>query len=159
MLDIFLIVVGALCLLAGMAGCVLPVLPGPPISYVGLLLLHVTDKVQFTTSQLLVWLLVVVVMQVLDYFIPMLGSKYFGGSKWGNWGCVVGTLAGFLFLPWGIIFGPFLGALVGELLGNKEFSQALRSGVGSLVGFLAGTLLKFMICGYFFYQFIASLVC
>ena len=149
MLDIFLIVVGALCLLAGMAGCVLPVLPGPPISYVGLLLLHVTDKVQFTTAQLLVWLLVVVVMQVLDYFIPMLGSKYFGGSKWGNWGCVVGTLAGLLFLPWGIIFGPFLGAVVGELLGNKEFSQALRSGVGSLVGFLAGTLLKFMICGYF----------
>lgn len=116
MLDIFLIVVGALCLLAGMAGCVLPVLPGPPISYVGLLLLHVTDKVQFTTTQLLVWLLVVVVMQVLDYFIPMLGSKYFGGSKWGNWGCVVGTLAGssfcrgalFSVLSWGHLWANCL---------------------------------------------------
>ncbi|EJW98146.1 membrane protein containing DUF456 [gut metagenome] len=159
MLDIFLIVVGALCLLAGMAGCILPILPGPPISYVGLLLLHVTDKVQFTTTQLLAWLLAVVVMQVLDYFIPMLGSKYFGGSKWGNWGCVIGTLTGLLFLPWGIVFGPFLGAVVGELLGNKEFSQAFRSGIGSLAGFLVGTMLKFMICGYFFYQFIVSLVC
>ena len=62
--------------------------------------------------------------RILDYFTPMLGSKYSGGSKWGNWGCIIGTLVGLLFLPWGIILGPFLGAVIGELLGNKEFSQA-----------------------------------
>lgn len=87
-----------------------------------------TDKVQYTTTQLIVWLLIVLVVQVLDYFTPMLGSKYSGGSRWGNWGCIIGTLIGLLFLPWGVIFGPFLGAVIGELLGNKEFSQALRSG-------------------------------
>lgn len=58
----------------------------------------------------------------------------------------------------GVIFGPFLGAVIGELLGNKEFSQALRLGVGSLIGFLLGTFLKFVVCGYFCYQFIVGFI-
>ena len=151
MLDIILIILGVLCLITGLMGCILPFLPGPPVAYLGLVLLHFTDKVQYTTTQLIVWLLIVLVVQVLDYFTPMLGSKYSGGSRWGNWGCIIGTLIGLLFLPWGVIFGPFLGAVIGELLGNKEFSQALRSGVGSLIGFLLGTFLKFVVCGYFFF--------
>ena len=142
MLDIILIVISALCMIAGLAGCILPFLPGPPIAYVGLIILHFTDKVQYSTTQLIVWLLIVAVLQVLDYFTPMLGSKYSGGSKWGNWGCIIGTL----------------GAVIGELLGNKEFSQALKSGVGSLLGFIFGTLLKFVVCGYFCYQFIIGLI-
>ena len=87
MLDIVLIVISALCLIAGLAGCILPFLPGPPIAYLGLVFLHLTDKVQYSTTQFIVWLLIVAVLQVLDYFTPMLGSKYSGGSKWGNWGC------------------------------------------------------------------------
>lgn len=140
MLDIILIILGVLCLITGLMGCILPFLPGPPVAYLGLVLLHFTDKVQYTTTQLIVWLLIVLVVQVLDYFTPMLGSKYSGGSRWGNWGCIIGTLIGLLFLPWGVIFGPFLGAVIGELLGNKEFSQALRSGVGSLIGFPTGNI-------------------
>ena len=153
-----LIILGVLCLITGLMGCILPFLPGPPVAYLGLVLLHFTDKVQYTTTQLIVWLLIVLVVQVLDYFTPMLGSKYSGGSRWGNWGCIIGTLIGLLFLPWGVIFGPFLGAVIGELLGNKEFSQALRSGVGSLIGFLLGTFLKFVVCGYFCYQFIVGFI-
>ena len=152
MLDIILIILGVLCLITGLMGCVLPFLPGPPVAYLGLVLLHFTDKAQYSTTQLIVWL------QILDYFTPMLGSKYSGGSKWGNWGCIIGTLVGLLFLPWGVIFGPFLGAVIGELIGNKEFSQALKSGVGSLVGFMLGTLLKFVVCGYFCYQFIMGFI-
>ena len=158
MLDIILIILGVLCLITGLMGCILPFLPGPPVAYLGLVLLHFTDKVQYTTTQLIVWLLIVLVVQVLDYFTPMLGSKYSGGSRRGNWGCITGTLIGLLFLPWGVIFGPFLGAVIGELLGNKEFSQALRSGVGSLIGFLLGTFLKFVVCGYFCYQFIVGFI-
>ena len=158
MLDIILIILGVLCLITGLMGCILPFLPGPPVAYLGLILLHFTDKVQYTTTQLIVWLLIVLVVQVLDYFTPMLGSKYSGGSRWGNWGCIIGTLIGLLFLPWGVIFGPFLGAVIGELLGNKEFSQALRSGVGSLIGFLLGTFLKFVVCGYFCYQVIVGFI-
>ena len=123
MLDVILIIVSALCMIAGLAGCVLPFLPGPPIAYLGLVFLHFTDKVHYTPTQLIIWLLIVAVVQVLDYFTPMLGSKYSGGSKWGNWGCIIGTLVGLLFLPWGVILGPFLGAVIGELHGNKEFSH------------------------------------
>ncbi|MEY8687291.1 DUF456 domain-containing protein [Bacteroides sp. AN502(2024)] len=158
MLDVVLIAISTVCLIAGLVGCILPMLPGPPVAYLGLVILHFTDKVQYSTTQLIVWLLIVAVLQVLDYFIPMLGSKYSGGSKWGNWGCIIGTLVGLFFLPWGIILGPFFGAMMGELLANKEFSQAFKSGVGSLLGFIFGTLLKLVVCGYFCCQFITALV-
>ena len=145
-------------LLTGLAGCVLPVLPGVPLAYGGMLLLHITDRVQFTTTQLLVWLGIVVIIQVLDYFIPLLGTKYTGGTKWGTRGCLVGTIIGLFFMPWGIILGPFIGAVVGELLGGRETAQALKSGLGSVLGFLLGTVLKCVVCGYFIWQFVAALV-
>ena len=78
MLDVILIIISALCMIAGLAGCVLPFLPGPPIAYLGLVFLHFTDKVHYTPTQLIIWLLIVAVVQVLDYFTPMLGSKYSG---------------------------------------------------------------------------------
>lgn len=157
-MDILLIILGILCLIIGLAGCFLPVVPGPPVAYAGLVLLHFTDKVQYSTAQLLVWLLVVVILQVLDYFVPMLGSKYSGGSRWGTRGCLVGTIAGLFFMPWGIILGPFLGAFIGELLGGRQTGQALKSGLGSLLGFLLGTVLKCIACGYFIYVFFSALV-
>ena len=124
-MDILLIILGALCLLTGLAGCILPMLPGPPLAYAGLLLLHFTERVQFSTTQLLVWLGVVVVIQVLDYFVPLLGAKYSGSTKWGTRGCLIGTVAGLFFMPWGIILGPFLGAVIGELLGGRQTGEAL----------------------------------
>lgn len=157
-MDILLIILGILCLIIGLAGCFLPVVPGPPVAYAGLVLLHFTDKVQYSTVQLLVWLLVVVILQVLDYFVPMLGSKYSGGSRWGTRGCLVGTIVGLFFMPWGIILGPFLGAFIGELLGGRRTGQALKSGLGSLLGFLLGTVLKCIACGYFIYVFFSALV-
>ena len=156
-MDIVLIILGIFCLVGGLAGCILPILPGPPLAYAGMLLLHFTDQVQFTTTQLLVWLALVAVIQALDYFVPLLGTKYSGGSKWGTRGCLVGTIAGLFFMPWGLIAGPFLGAFIGELLGGKETIQALKSGFGSLLGFLFGTVVKCMLCGYFMWQFIVAL--
>lgn len=158
MADIILIILGILCLLVGLAGCILPALPGPPLSYAALLLLHFTDKVQFSTTQLVIWLIVVVVIQVLDYFVPMLGSKYTGGTRWGTRGCMAGTLVGLFFMPWGIILGPFLGAFIGELLGGSDKKLALKSGIGSLIGFLLGTVLKCAVCGYFIYLFFSELL-
>ena len=157
-MDILLIIVGAVCLVVGLLGCILPMLPGPPLSYVGILLLHFTSKVDFSPTMLLVWLAGVVVVQLLDYFIPLMGTKYFGGSMWGERGCLVGTIAGLFFMPWGIIVGPFLGALVGELLGGRGAGKALKSGIGSLIGFLAGTVLKCAVCGYFIWEFVAALL-
>ena len=114
-MDILLIILGILCLIVGLAGCILPMIPGPPVAYAGLLLLHLTDKAQFSTTQLLLWLAAVVLVQILDYFVPMLGSKYSGGSRWGTRGCLIGTIVGLFFMPWGIILGPFLGAFAGEI--------------------------------------------
>lgn len=157
-MDILLIIAGCICLIVGLIGCILPMLPGPPVAYAGLLLLHLTDKVQFSTTQLLLWLATVVIVQILDYFVPMLGSKYSGGSRWGTRGCLIGTLIGLFFMPWGIILGPFLGAFIGELLGGRETGQALKSGLGSLLGFLFGTVLKCVICGYFVWKFIEAML-
>ena len=157
-MDILLIILGAICLIVGLAGCIAPMLPGPPLSYVGLLLLHFTSQADFTTTELLVWLAIVIAVLLLDYFVPMLGTKYFGGSKWGSWGCVIGTIAGLFFMPLGIVLGPFIGALVGELLGGSRTRQALKASLGSLIGFLFGTVLKCIACGYFIYIFIAELI-
>lgn len=157
-MDILLIILGILCLITGLAGCILPMLPGPPVAYAALLLLHFTDKAQFSTTQLLLWLAVVVLIQLLDYFVPMLGSKYSGGSRWGTRGCLVGTIVGLFFMPWGIVLGPFLGAFFGELMGGRETKAALKSGFGSLIGFLLGTVVKCVVCGYFCWEFASALL-
>ena len=152
-MDILLMILSGLCLLIGFLGCVLPALPGPPIAYLGILFLHFTDKVQFSSTQLWIWLGIVVVVQALDYFIPMLGTKYSKGSKSGTWGAFVGSILGLLFLPWGLILGPFFGAAVGELIADRSLNQAFKSGVGSVLGFLFGTILKLALCTYFIMQF------
>ncbi len=111
-----MVILGVICLLVGLAGCFLPVLPGPPVAYVALWLLHFTGYAEFTVMELVVWGLLVVLAQAMDYVTPMLGTKYSGGSKWGNWGCAVGTVAGmFVFrlggsywvLSWGLSWGNF----------------------------------------------------
>ena len=89
-MDILLVILGVICLLVGLAGCFLPVLPGPPVAYLALWLLHFTGYAEFTVTELVVWGLLVVLAQAMDYVTPMLGTKYSGGSKWGNWGCALG---------------------------------------------------------------------
>ena len=84
MLDVFLILMGILCLITGLAGCFLPVIPGPPVAYAGLLLLHFTGKVQYSATQLLLWLLIVVIVQVLDYFVPHAGQQIQRRNALGN---------------------------------------------------------------------------
>ena len=157
-MEILLIILGILCLIAGLAGCILPMIPGPPVAYTGLLLLHLTDKAQFSTMQLLLWLAAVVLVQILDYFVPMLGSKYRGGSRWGTRGCLIGSIIGLFFMPWGIILGPFLGAFIGELMGGSNANRALKSGLGSLLGFLLGTVAKCVMCAYFCWKFAEALL-
>ena len=157
-MDILLMVLAFLLLVASIVGCVLPVLPGPPLAYTGILLLHLTDKVHFTTHQLIIWLVVVVVLQVVDYITPLLGSKYSGGTSFGNRGCIAGTILGMFFMPWGLIIGPFVGAIAGEMMGGQNLPQALRAGIGTLIGFMVGTLLKVVICFYFLVQGISAIV-
>ena len=157
-MDILLIVLAILFLIGGIVGCILPILPGSPLAYAGLLLLHLTDRIHFSTTQLVVWLIVVIVLQVVDYITPLLGNKYSGGTSFGSRGCVAGTLLGLFFMPWGIVVGPFIGAVAGEMLGGSDLSHAIRAGIGTLFGFLVGTLLKVIVCFYFLVQGIAAII-
>ena len=99
-----------------------------------------------------------VILQVVDFVTPLLGSKYTGGTSFGNRGCVAGTLIGMFFLPWGIIVGPFIGAVADEMLGGSDLAHAIRAGIGSLIGFLVGTLLKVIVCFYFLVQGLGVLI-
>ena len=157
-MDILLMVLAFLLLVASIVGCVLPVLPGPPLAYAGILLLHLTDKIHFTTHQLVIWLVVVVELQVVDYITPLLGSKYSGGTSFGNRGCIAGTILGMFFMPWGLIIGPFVGAIAGEMMGGQDLAQAIRAGIGTLLGYLFGTLMKVVVCFYFVVQGISVMV-
>ena len=150
-------VISGLFILAGIAGCLLPLLPGPPLSYVGLLILQLKTEAPFTTSFLLFWAGIVVLITALDYLVPIYGTKRFGGTSYGLWGCAFGLIAGFWFGPIGIIAGPFLGALIGEWLGNRNSHQALRAAIGSFLGFLVGTVVKLIASVIMLYYFIVSL--
>ena len=144
-LDIVLTILAALCIVGGFVGCVVPALPGVALSYVGMLLMHFTSIHSFEVSTLIAWGVVAVAVQVLDYYIPFWGTKKFGGTKLGAWGSTIGVVVGLFFPPWGIIVGPFAGAVVGELIGGKDINQSLKAGWGAFLGFLGGTLMKLVI--------------
>jgi uncharacterized protein YqgC (DUF456 family) len=140
--DLLWTVIAFALLLAGLLGCLIPLLPGPPLSYAGLLVLQLREEPPFTPGFLLWWLLMVVVVQVLDYFFPLLATRKFGGTRYGVWGCALGLVAGFWLGPAGIVAGPFLGALVGEWLYSQNANQAFRAALGSFLGFVFSTVLK-----------------
>lgn len=157
-MDYVLIALGFLLIVGGILGSILPFLPGPPLSYGGLLLLHFTQNHQFTNRFLLIWGIVTVVTYLIDYFIPIWGTKRFGGSRQGIWGSIIGLVAGiFFFPPFGIIIGPFAGAIIGELIAGKTHSDAFRSGFGSFVGFLLGTLIQLIAAGLMAWHFAREL--
>lgn len=156
-MDIALVIIGLLLMLVGIIGSFLPVLPGPPISWVGLLLLHLTNAVPMNKTLLIVTAVIALLVTVLDYVIPAAGTKRFGGSKAGMWGSIIGLLVAIFFPilgPFGIIIWPFVGALVGELSQNKDQNKAWKAAFGSFIGFLTGTFLKFLIALIYFGLFI-----
>jgi len=157
-MDILWIVLGAIFMLVGLAGCVLPFLPGPPLCFIGLWIQQLKSDSPFTTKFLIFWAIVTVIVTVLDYVVPLYGTKKFGGSRYGVWGATLGLLVGFWFGPWGIILGPFAGAFVGELIASTNSQQALRAAFGSFVGFLFVTLLKLIVCFIMIWHFVASLI-
>ena len=156
-MDIFLLILGFLFVLLGIIGSFLPVLPGPITGWVGLLLLHQTSIVPINWTFLGITLSVAVFVWGIDYVIPAWGTKKFGGSKYGVRGTIAGLIIGlFLLGPLGIIIGPFIGALIAELIyDNTNFSRALKAALGSFVGFLLSTGLKFGVSIVFVWQYIS----
>ena len=155
-MEIILIITAFTCIVVGIIGSVLPVLPGVPLSYAGILLLHFTEKVQFSIPFLILWLVLVILVQLLDYYVPIWGTRKFGGSKRGVWGCAIGMVVGLFFGPWGIVLGPFVGAIVGELSGGKQTQAAIKAGFGSFIGFLLGIVSKLVVGGFLLYYAIEA---
>ena len=156
-MDIFLIIVGFLFTIIGIIGSFIPVLPGPTMSWIGLLLLHLTKAVENNWWFLGITLAVAILVFALDYIIPVVGTKKFGGSKSGMIGTTIGLLVA-IFFPilgiLGIVIWPFVGAYIGEMMHNKDSKNATKAAFGSFLGFLTGTFLKFVVAVIFFGLFI-----
>ncbi len=157
-MDIFFVVLGLTCVCVGVLGSFMPVLPGLPISWVGLLLLHFTSIIPINYMYLGIWLVIAIMISILDYIIPVIGAKKYGGSKYGMWGTTFGLIVGIFFPPLGFIIGPFLGAYIGEMIYQNNSKIATRAAWGSLMGFLASTFMKFIFGIVYIGLFVAKLI-
>lgn len=169
-MDIVWIIIGIVLILVGIIGAIIPGIPGPIVSFAALLLMQLKDEAPYAEEFMLVMGLIAVGVTVLDYVVPIWGTKKFGGTKKGVWGSTIGLIIGIFFLslgPFGIVgilLGPFIGAYIGESMGGQDSRVAMRSAIGSFMGFLAGTMMKLVYsivaAVYFFketYNYIVSL--
>lgn len=146
-MDYILLILSFILILVGIAGSLLPVLPGLPISWIGLLCFYLIKDVNMNYWALGITLIITLIISILDYLIPAQGTKRFGGTRYGIWGTNIGLIVGiFAPIPFGFIIGPFIGAFIGELLFDlNDHKRALKAASGSLAGFFASTLLKFIV--------------
>ncbi len=152
--EILIVIVGAVLSLLGIIGCVFPALPGPPLNYIALLVIHFAGIYEFSTRFLVIYLIINIVIQVLDYVLPVYGAKKYGASRKGIWGSVIGIILGFFFFPpFGVILGALIGAVAGELIAGKSESAALRAGmatfIASLIMLVAKLVLAVLMTFYF----------
>ena len=152
-MDYILFIAAIVVIIIGLIGDIIPGIPGTPVSYLALLLLHWTDRISYSPEFLVIMGLICAVITVLDYVVPVWGTKKFGGTKAGTRGSTIGMIVGILVLPMlgivlgpfgilGILGGPFVGAYIGEKMGGTPDDKAWRSAFGSFIGFLTGTLMK-----------------
>lgn len=147
MLQIAYFIFAALLIAAGMAGAVLPALPGVPLVFAGMLLAAWADHFQHVGGFTLVLLgVLALIAMLIDFVAGMLGAKRVGASSRALWGATLGTFAGLFFGIPGLLLGPFVGALIGELSSGSRMHAAARVGVGTWLGLLFGTLAKLALC-------------
>ena len=152
-MEYLIYLLAVICIIVGIVGDVVPGLPGVPISYAAMLLLHFFTGITYSNETLIIYGVLCAVITIVDYFVPIWGTKKFGGTKAGVRGSTIGLVVGVVVLPIlgivigpfgliGILAGPFVGAYIGEKMSGVDDSLAWRSAIGSFVGFVAGTLLK-----------------
>ena len=168
-MDVLLFVLGIILLIVGFIGCILPVLPGQAVAFVSLILLQFMSPPRISGDTLWTLAGIMVLVTVLDYIVPIYGTKHFGGTKRGVWGSTIGLIFGIFILPsivvlgpfgvFGIILGPFVGAYIGEATGNRNSGEAFIAAIGSFIGFLTGTFLKLVysgVCAFYFIKYAFS---
>lgn len=150
LMEAFLLVLSVLLILAGLAGSVLPALPGPPLAYAGVCVAHFFTDIHYGTAFLLITLFVTLLITVLDYFLPGLIVKWGRGSKAAVTGANIGILVGVFFGPLGLLLGPFVGAFIGEMTQGTPVRRALQPAFFAFMGFVGGVLVKVAFCLYLF---------
>src|SRR5665648_306446 len=143
-MELLLILLGIICTIIGIIGCIFPALPGPPLSYAALILLQFAkEEPVFSTSFLVRFAVLTVIVSLIDYFLPLLGAKLYGATKYGIWGAIIGMIAGTIFFPpFGMILGVFIGATIGELIAGKENSMALKAGMATFIGSIIAVFIR-----------------
>lgn len=165
-MDIALIIISSILIIIGFIGCIVPILPGPPLSYIALIILNFNSKINFLWLTLIILGILVVVVTVLDYLVPIWGTKIAGGTKWGIRACAIGLIIGLLFGIWGVLFFPFIGAFIGEIMyfsikqkqTRKKFIKALKSALGSFLGLMLGVAFKLAVSAAITFFFIKEII-
>jgi uncharacterized protein YqgC (DUF456 family) len=159
-MTVLLIVLGALCVIAGLAGCVVPVLPGPPVSYIALILVSWAYSWNaFSSTFLIVMGIITVIVTVADFILPVYLPKRYGASKFGVWGSIIGMIAGMVFFPpFGLIIGTFVGAVLGELIFSRSGRSSIRAALGVFVGTVAAIFLKVSVSGVIGFYFFKAVI-
>ena len=143
-MNSFLLILSVILIITGLIGSFIPIIPGPITSWFGLFTLSQIQNFPNNNTLLITTFVIGITIFILDYFIPIIGSKYFGGSKYGIIGVSIGMLIGLISpVPFGIIIGAFSGALIGEVLAGKQLSQGIKPAMGSLIGIITSSLIKF----------------
>jgi uncharacterized protein len=143
-----IIILAVILAIAGLVFCFLPVIHGPLLSYGAMILLHFgTDKFHFSNLTLIIFGILTLTTFITDLGLPLLGAKWYGVSKKGIYGSIIGMLIGFfLFPPFGFIIGLLIGAVCGELIAGKKDSEALKAGIVTFIGNMIGLMYKISIC-------------
>ena len=156
-LDVLALIAGVI----GIIGSIVPGLPGPPISWLGqlLVLCGANDgRHPVTLTALLVWFGIMVLVTVLDYIVPAQFTKMTGGSKSASWGALIGLVAGMIIPPVGMIFGALLGAFLAELFSaEKSVFDSMKASLGVFLGFVVGTGMKLIVSGLLMYYIIVGI--
>ncbi len=157
--EVVVIIIGGLLSVTGLIGCIIPALPGPPLNYVAILLIHFTGLTEFSNRFLITYLLLNIAVVVFDYVLPVYGAKFYGASKKGIWGSIIGLVIGlFFFPPFGMILGVLVGAVVGELIAGKNESEALKAGFATFVASLIMIVVKLILSGLMTFYFVKELI-
>ena len=146
-MGIALVILAFILIIFGLLGGIVPVLPGPPLSYLGLLFMQWSGYGKFSPSFLLLWAVITAIVTIMDYILPAFMAKRFGGSRAAAIGSLLGVVAGmFIFPPWGLIIGPFFGALIGELIHDRaNGAKAFKVALGAFLAFIAGSGAKMIV--------------
>ena len=156
---IILVIIGFIVSIAGFLGCFLPIIPGPPLSYLAIIILSMAKNWEpFSATFLIITAILTVLLSLVDYIMPAMGAKRYGASRYGIWGSMIGMIAGlFVIPPFGMLILAFFGALAGEILAGKEAGKAMQAGLGIIMGNLVSVALKVSFSGVFLILYIFNM--